>query len=87
MAIASAGFSIYLSKVADVGAVYGAFAGAIVLVVWLWLTNVALLFGAELNAEIERQQELDEGVPEHETLDLPNGERRLASARLTRSAI
>jgi membrane protein len=70
--IGSAGFSIYLGKVADVGAVYGAFAGAIVLVVWLWLTNVALLFGAELNAEIEREQELAEGVPEHETLDLPD---------------
>jgi membrane protein len=70
--VASAGFSIYLSSVADVGAVYGAFAGAIVLVVWLWLTNVALLFGAELNAEIEREQQLGEGVPEHETLDLPN---------------
>ena len=70
--IASAGFSIYISKVADVGAVYGAFAGAIVLVVWLWLTNVALLLGAELNAEIEREHQLSEGVPEHETLDLPN---------------
>jgi membrane protein len=70
--IASAGFSIYLSKVANVGAVYGAFAGAIVLVVWLWLTNVALLLGAELNAEIEREHQLDEGVPEHKTLDLPN---------------
>jgi membrane protein len=70
--LASAGFSVYLSRVADVGAVYGAFAGAIVLVVWLWLTNVALLLGAELNAEIEREQQLDEGVPEHETLDLPN---------------
>jgi membrane protein len=68
----SAGFSVYLSKVADVGAVYGAFAGAIVLVVWLWLTNVALLLGAELNAEIEREHELAEGVPEDETLDLPN---------------
>jgi membrane protein len=70
--IASAGFSIYLSKVANVGAVYGAFAGAIVLVVWLWLTNVALLLGAELNAEIEREQQLGEGKPKHETLDLPN---------------
>ena len=69
---ASAGFSIYVSQVADVGAIYGAFAGAIVLVAWLWLTNVALLFGAELNAEIEREQELAEGVPRHETLDLPN---------------
>src|SRR4051812_11241639 len=70
--VASAGFSIYVGQVADVGAVYGAFAGAIVLVVWLWLTNVALLLGAELNAEIEREHELGEGVPEHETLDLPN---------------
>ena len=66
---ASFGLSFYLSKVADVGAIYGAFAGAIVLVGWLWLTNVALLFGAELNAEIEREKELAEGVPHHETLD------------------
>jgi membrane protein len=53
--LASLAFSQYVSRIADVGAVYGAFAGAIVLVVWLWLTNVALLLGAELNAEIERQ--------------------------------
>jgi membrane protein len=50
--VASVGFSVYISHVADVGALYGAFAGAIVLVAWLWLTNVALLFGAELNAQI-----------------------------------
>jgi membrane protein len=51
--------------------VYGAFTGAILLVAWLWLTNVALLFGAELNAEIERQKELGEGVPRRETLNRP----------------
>jgi membrane protein len=67
----SFGFSSYLSRVADVGAVYGAFAGAIVLVGWLWLTNVAMLFGAELNAEIERQKELQEGVAERHTLNRP----------------
>jgi len=50
--VASAGFSLYVSRISDVGALYGAFAGAILLVAWLWLTNVALLFGAELNAEI-----------------------------------
>ncbi len=66
---ATLGFSAYVSSVADVGAIYGAFAGAIILVGWLWLTNVALLFGAELNAEIERQKELNEGVPEAETLN------------------
>ena len=47
------GFSLYLTRVADAGAIYGAFAGAIVLVAWLWLTNVALLFGAELNAVVD----------------------------------
>jgi membrane protein len=59
---ASFGLSTYVSKVADVGAIYGTFAGAIVLVAWLWLTNVALLLGAELNAEIERERKLG-GVP------------------------
>jgi membrane protein len=68
---ASYGLSIYLSEAPDVGALYGAFTGAIVLVGWLWLTNVALLFGAELNAEIERQRELAEGVPQSETLNRP----------------
>jgi membrane protein len=53
--IASVAFSLYVSRIADVGAFYGAFTGAILLVAWLWLTNVALLYGAELNAEIERQ--------------------------------
>ena len=62
------------------GAVYGAFAGAIVLVGWLWLTNVALLFGAELNAEIEREQELGEGVPRAGDAQ-PAGETRLTWIR------
>jgi membrane protein len=69
--LASWGFSIYISNVADVGAIYGTFTGAIVLVAWIWLTNVALLFGAELNAEIERQKELREGVPSSDTLNRP----------------
>jgi membrane protein len=68
---ASYGFATYVSSIADIGAIYGTFAGAIVLVAWLWLTNVALLFGAELNAEIEREKELDEGVPHAETLNRP----------------
>ena len=69
--LASVGFSVYISQVANVGALYGAFASAIVLLGWLWLTNVALLFGAELDAEIERQKEVGEGVPKRETLNLP----------------
>jgi membrane protein len=49
------GFSQYLSHYSDINAIYGTFAGLIILVVWVWLTNVALLFGAELNSAIERE--------------------------------
>lgn len=69
--LASAAFSFYLSRFPGINATYGSFAAAIILIIWLWLTNVALLFGAELNAEIEREKELEEGVPEQETLTLP----------------
>ena len=69
--IASWGFSVYVTKVADVGAIYGTFAGAILLLAWIWLGNVALLFGAELNAEIERTKEMREGVPPPDTLNRP----------------
>jgi membrane protein len=68
---ATLGFSLYVSNVADVGAVYGAFAGAILLVTWLWMTSVALLFGAELNAEIEREKELADGAPSPMALNRP----------------
>jgi membrane protein len=68
---ASVGFATYISQIAHIGAIYGAFTGAIVLVGWLWLSNVALLLGAELNAEIEREKELDEGVPPASTLNRP----------------
>ena len=76
--VGSVGFSVYISQVANVGALFGAFAGAIVLVGWLWLTNVALLFGAELDAEIERQKELGEGG-----VILTNPRRRLATMSAT----
>jgi membrane protein len=66
--VASYGLSYYVSRIGDVGAIYGTFTAAIVLVGWLWLTNVALLFGAELNAEIEREKQVADGVPLAETL-------------------
>jgi membrane protein len=69
--LASWGFSTYISRLADVGALYGTFTGAILLVAWIWLTNVALLLGAEFNAELERQKEMREGVPSRDTLNRP----------------
>jgi membrane protein len=51
--VASALFFVYVSNFSSYSATYGAFAGAVILLVWLWVTNVALLFGAELNAVID----------------------------------
>jgi membrane protein len=61
--IASALFFLYVSNFSSYSATYGAFAGAVILLVWLWLTNVVLLFGAELNAAIDvrRSPELPKG--------------------------
>ena len=68
---ASAAFSEYLANFKSFNVTYGSFAAAIILLVWLWLTNLALLLGAEINAQIERANEIAEGTPERETLNLP----------------
>jgi membrane protein len=52
--VLSVGFSIYVRNFSSYGAVYGAFAAAIILLLWLYLSANVFLFGAELNAELER---------------------------------
>ena len=68
---ASAAFSEYLANFKSFNVTYGSFAAAIILLVWLWLTNLALLLGAEINAQIERANQIAEGTPARETLNLP----------------
>jgi len=58
--VLSVGFSIYVRNFSSYGAVYGAFAAAIILLLWLYLSASAFLFGAELNAELERSAEGDQ---------------------------
>src|SRR4051812_35824165 len=62
-AVASALFAFYVANFGSYNKTYGALAGVIIFLIWFWLTNVALLFGIELDAEIERSRELREGVP------------------------
>jgi membrane protein len=52
--VASAGFSTYVSHFGSYANTYGGLAGVIVFLIWLWLTNVAVLFGAQFAAELER---------------------------------
>jgi membrane protein len=68
--VASLLFAFYVANFSSYNATYGSIAAVIVFLVWLWITNVAILFGAELNAELERERELAAGVPEEETIAL-----------------
>ena len=62
--VASVGFALYVANFGSYSKTYGTLAGIVVFLVWLWLTNLALLLGVEINAERERRTELIEGVDE-----------------------
>ena len=70
-ALLSVAFGLYVANFSSYDKTYGALGGVIVFLLWLWLTNLALLFGAELDSELERARELQSGVDAEETLRLP----------------
>ena len=74
---ASAGFAFYVANFGSYNKTYGSLAGVVVFLMWLWISNLALLFGAEFDAELERSRELAAGLPAEESLQLP--ERRAPS--------
>ncbi len=69
--LASVAFGFYVANFSSYNATYGSMAGVIVFLLWLWITNLALLFGAELDAEMERGRELQAGLPAEEEIQLP----------------
>jgi membrane protein len=70
-AVASVGFGFYVAHFGSYGATYGTLGGVISFLVWLWISNIALLLGAEFNAELERERELKAGLPAERALRLP----------------
>jgi membrane protein len=69
--LASLGFGFYVGNYGNYNALYGSLGGVIVFLLWLWLTNLALLFGAEIDAELERARELEAGIRAEHRIQLP----------------
>jgi membrane protein len=61
--LASAAFAFYVASFASYNKTYGALGGVIVFLVWLWISNIAVLLGAEFNAELERGRQIEAGHP------------------------
>ncbi|KPI22507.1 YihY/virulence factor BrkB family protein [Streptomyces sp. NPDC048253] len=64
--IASAGFAFYVANFGSYNKTYGTLAGVIVFLVWLWISNIAILLGLEFDAELARQRAVAGGLPEGE---------------------
>jgi membrane protein len=69
--VASLAFGFYVSNFGSYNETYGSLAGVIVFLLWIWIMNNALLFGAEFDSEVERARELQAGMPAEDTLQLP----------------
>ncbi|MEJ5914343.1 YihY/virulence factor BrkB family protein [Pseudokineococcus sp. 1T1Z-3] len=80
--LGSAAFGVYLAFAGSYDETYGALAGVIIALLWLWITNIALLFGAELDAELERGRELQAGIRAEESIQLPPRDTTLSEKRL-----
>jgi len=61
--IASAAFAFYVANFSSYNKTYGTLGGVIIFLVWLWISNVAVLLGAEWNAELERARVIETGHP------------------------
>ena len=69
---ASGGFAVYTSMFSSYNKTWGSLAAVIVMLTWLWLSGLALLLGAEINAETERSRELRQGQPAEREIQAPS---------------
>ena len=71
LVVASVGFGLYVANFSNYDRTYGSLAGIIIFLLWLWIANIALLFGAEFDAELERGRQLQAGIAAEEDIQLP----------------
>jgi membrane protein len=69
--VASGGFAVYTSMFSSYNKTWGSLAAVIVMLIWLWLSGLSLLLGAEINAEAERSRELRQGEPAERRIQAP----------------
>jgi membrane protein len=69
--LASGAFAFYSSRFSSYNKAWGSLSAVVVMLTWLWISSVALLFGAEINAEAERSRELRQGEPAERELQAP----------------
>jgi membrane protein len=80
-AVASLAFAFYVANFGSYNKTYGALAGPIIFLVWLWISNIMILLGAELNAELERSRAIEGGMrpPDKEPFVEPRDTRKMAT--------
>lgn len=84
--VASVAFALYVANFSSYDRTYGSLAGVVVFLLWLWITNLALLLGAELDAEMERGRELQAGLPAEEVIQLPARDSSAADKKAAKEA-
>lgn len=84
LAAATLGFFLYVSNFGQYNKTYGTIGGVIVLLLWLWIANLSLLYGAVLDAEIERARELQAGFASEVSLQLPPRDTTASNKELTK---
>lgn len=81
LVVGTIGFGIYVANFSNYDRTYGSFAGVIIFLLWLWIANLALLFGAEFDAELERGRQLQAGIPAEAEIQLPARDSRKSDKR------
>ena len=84
MLLATVGVAFYTANFANYDATYGALAGVIIFLFWIYIMNVVLLFGAEFDAELERGRQLQAGIEAERTIMLPPRQTKGAEKRNTK---